>query len=231
MNIERSAALRRRAQQHAALSDVSRLAIVDALVLTDLSPGEVGRLLGAPSNLVAHHLRVLREAGLVTQVRSQGDARRTYLRFAPDAMDGLVISASWTADRVVFVCQHNSARSQLAEALWREVSALPVASAGTHPAARVHPGAVAVARRHHVAMPKPVTRRLADVVNQTDLLIALCDEAHEELTAGTSHQVLHWSVPDPVRVGTDAAFEAAFQQIATRVERAAASHRSPSGGR
>jgi ArsR family transcriptional regulator, arsenate/arsenite/antimonite-responsive transcriptional repressor / arsenate reductase (thioredoxin) len=226
MNLERSAALRQRADRHSALSDVSRLAIVDALTLTDLSPGEVGRLLDAPSNLVAHHLRVLREAGLVTQVRSQGDARRTYLQLVPDAMEGLIVASTWTTDRVVFVCLHNSARSQLAEALWRQASEVPVASAGTHASARVHPGAVAVARRHHLRMPQPRTHQLADVQQAKDLLIALCDEAHEELAAGTTRQVLHWSVPDPVRVGTEEAFEAAYEEIATRVARAAASHSS-----
>ena len=47
--------------------------------------------------------------------------------------------------RVVFVCTHNSARSQLATALWAQRSMVPVASAGTRPAARVHPRAVRVA--------------------------------------------------------------------------------------
>ena len=90
MSTERSTELVTRAQRHAALSDVSRLAIVDALELSDLSPGEVGAMLGLPSNLVAHHVRVLRDAGIVTQVRSQGDARRTYLQLVPDTVDGLV---------------------------------------------------------------------------------------------------------------------------------------------
>ena len=43
-------------------------------------PGRSGGCSDLPSNLVAHHLRTLREAGLVTQRRSQGDARRTYLQ-------------------------------------------------------------------------------------------------------------------------------------------------------
>jgi ArsR family transcriptional regulator, arsenate/arsenite/antimonite-responsive transcriptional repressor / arsenate reductase (thioredoxin) len=222
MNTERPRDLAARAQRHAALSEVSRLAIVDALTLSDLSPTEVGRMLDLPSNLVAHHLRVLREAGLVTQVRSQGDARRTYLQLVPDALEGLVASPAWTADRVVFVCVHNSARSQLAAALWRQSSDIPAASAGTHPATRVHPGAVAVARRHRLRMLKPRTRQLFDVLSEQDLLIALCDEAHEELAGTTTREVLHWSVPDPVRVGTDEAFESAFEQIAVRVARAVA---------
>jgi protein-tyrosine-phosphatase len=212
-----------RADRHAALSDVLRLTIVDALALNDLSPGEIGQLVDAPSNLVAHHLRVLRQAGLVTRVRSQGDARRTYIQLVPDAFDGLIASEPWTADRVLFVCRHNSARSQLAEALWRQVSNVPVASAGTHPAARVHPGAVAVARRHRVPMARPKTHSLDEVQQATDLLITLCDEAHEELGADPARQVWHWSVPDPVRIGTDEAFDDAYDQISARVQRAATS--------
>ncbi|TDB88979.1 ArsR family transcriptional regulator, partial [Actinomadura sp. KC216] len=57
--------LDRRAAVHAALGEPARLAIVDALLLGDASPGELGAGLGAPSNLVAHHLRVLAEAGVV----------------------------------------------------------------------------------------------------------------------------------------------------------------------
>lgn len=225
MDTERSSDLAERAHRHAALSDVSRLAMVDALTLSDLSPGEVGRMLNLPSNLVAHHLRVLREAGLVTQVRSQGDARRNYLQLIPDALNGLVATPRWAADRLVFVCLHNSARSQLAAALWQRSSDTPAASAGTNPAPRVHPGAIAVARRHRLPLPSAGTHQLADVLRDTDLLVAVCDEAHEEL-AGSFRDVLHWSVPDPVRVGTDEAFETAYEQIAARVQRAVATNQS-----
>ncbi|WP_244298350.1 hypothetical protein [Micromonospora cremea] len=38
-------------------------------------------------------------------------------------------------------------------------------------------------------------------------MIAVCDNAHEELT-GPVRPRLHWSVPDPVRVNIDAAFDA-----------------------
>lgn len=52
-------------------------------------------------------------------------------------------------------------------------------------------------------------------------MVAVCDNVHEEL--GTDRQRLHWSIPDPVRVDTDEAFEAAFADIARRVERLTAS--------
>ena len=54
-----------RATIHAALGEVSRLTIVDRLTVSDASPGELARMLGQPTNLVAHHLRVLEEAGWI----------------------------------------------------------------------------------------------------------------------------------------------------------------------
>ena len=44
-----------------ALGDPARLAIVDTLVAGDASPGELGAELELPTNLVAHHLKVLED--------------------------------------------------------------------------------------------------------------------------------------------------------------------------
>lgn len=217
--------LDRRAQVHAALGDPARLAIVDRLVLGDASPGEVAHELGLATNLVAHHVKVLTAAGLVTRTRSEGDRRRAYLRLAPDVLAGLAAPQQDTAGRVVFVCTHNSARSQLATALWRQRTGRPVASAGTRPAARVHPRAVTVAHRHGLVLDAGGTAHVADVLHDGDLVIAVCDNAYEELAgAGNASQArprLHWSVPDPVRVDTDAAFEAAYTDLDDRITRLA----------
>lgn len=134
----------RRARVHAALGDPARLSIVDRLLLADASPpSELQGLLSMPSNLVAHHLRILEEAGGVVQrSRSEADRRRTYLQLVPAALEAaLPPVANWQAQRVVFVCSHNSARSPLAVAIWNRRSTLPAVSAGTHPATKVHPGA------------------------------------------------------------------------------------------
>src|SRR2546422_8366321 len=105
-----------RARLHAALGEPARLAIVDRLVLGDASPTELGRELGLPSNLLAHHLKLLEQAGVVERSRSEGDRRRTYLRLRPASLAGLHPAGTLSAPRVVFVCTHNSARSQLAAA-------------------------------------------------------------------------------------------------------------------
>src|SRR6266568_4416489 len=117
MASEWSDEVRRRAAVHAALAEPARLAVVDELLVGDRSPGELAEALGLPSNLVAHHLKVLAEAGVVARSRSEADRRRTYLRLVPEALAELVPAAVLTAPRVIFVCTHNSARSQLAAAL------------------------------------------------------------------------------------------------------------------
>ncbi|WP_200207790.1 arsenate reductase/protein-tyrosine-phosphatase family protein [Micromonospora coerulea] len=214
------ASLQGRARIHAALGDPARLAIVDALTLGDASPGEIAHDLGMPTNLVAHHVKVLTEAGLVVRGRSEGDRRRTYLRLRPETLATLTPPPLTDVGRVVFVCTRNSARSQLAAALWASRAGMPAASAGTKPASRVHPRAVAVAHRHGLHLDPTGTAHLNQVAHDGDLVIAVCDNAHEELT-GRVRPRLHWSVPDPVRVDTDAAFEAAFTDLAARVDRLA----------
>jgi ArsR family transcriptional regulator, arsenate/arsenite/antimonite-responsive transcriptional repressor / arsenate reductase (thioredoxin) len=204
-----------RARVYAALGDPGRLAIVDALGYGDASPGEIARALRLPSNLVAHHVKVLEQAGLVMRTRSEGDRRRTYLRLMTEPLS-LTQGESWRVPRVVFVCIHNSARSQLAAALWARRSAVPAASGGTTPATRVHPRAVRVARRHGLAIGRSRPVRVTDVLRRGDLVIAVCDNAYEQLT-GTAR--LHWSVPDPAAIDTDDAFEAAYADIASRIDR------------
>ncbi|WP_239083761.1 metalloregulator ArsR/SmtB family transcription factor [Asanoa ishikariensis] len=209
-----------RARVHAALGDPARLAIVDTLVLGDASPGELAEALDMPTNLVAHHLKVLRDAHLVGRSRSEGDRRRTYLRLVPETLAAIATPSVPTARRVVFVCTHNSARSQLAAALWATASAVPTASAGTEPAERVHPRAVSVARRHGLRIDPRQTAHVSDVVQDGDLVVSVCDNAHEHLTPAGGPR-LHWSVPDPAPADTDAAFESAFTEIADRVARLA----------
>ena len=208
--------IERRAAVYAALGDPARLAVVDALLLGDRSPGELGKALSMPSNLLAHHLRLLEQVGVIERGRSEADHRRSYVQLIHSALPG-ALAPRVVAPRVVFVCTHNSARSQFASALWARRSAVPAASAGTRPAGRVHRRAVSVARRHGLRLDEARTADVADVVRPDDLVVAVCDGAYEELgSAG-----LHWAVADPVRVDTRAAFERAFDEIGQRVDRLA----------
>jgi protein-tyrosine-phosphatase/DNA-binding HxlR family transcriptional regulator len=218
MNAERST-LTERAKIHAALGDPARLAIVDTLVAGDAAPGELGAVLDLPTNLIAHHLKVLEDAGLIARSRSEGDRRRTYVRLVTEVLES-VVTPSLTAPRVVFVCTHNSARSQLAASIWSRHSHIPALSAGTQPATKPHPRAVRVARKHGLDPADWRTAHVEAVLEPDDLVIAVCDIVYEHLPAGTRLR-LHWSIPDPAAIDTDAAFEAAYEQIADRVDRLA----------
>lgn len=213
MNAERTR-LERRAATHAALSDPARLHIVDLLGLGDRSPSELQATLGMSSNLLAHHLKVLEATGVLVRARSEADRRRSYVRLAPGALDELIPGTITSAPRVVFVCTANSARSQLAAALWQTTSAVPATSAGTHPAERIDSGAIAAARRHHVPLRPARPRRLTDVAADDDLVITVCDQAHEQLG---DRGGMHWSIPDPVRAGTDDAFDTTVTDLTHRI--------------
>jgi protein-tyrosine-phosphatase len=212
-------AVSRRARLHAALAEPARLRIVDRLAGSDATPTDLQRMLGIGSNLLAHHLRVLEQEGLLLRRRSDADRRRSYLRLVPGALDALLPTPVSSAARVVFVCTANSARSQLAAALWSRVSVVPVTSAGTHPAETVAPGALAAAARHQLTLRQVAPRALDDVLAEGDYLITVCDNAHEELgrTYPSTPTAAHWSVPDPVAAGTDEAFDAAHDDLAARV--------------
>lgn len=210
----------RLARMHAALGDPLRLAIVDRLGHADASPGELAHGLGLATNLLAHHVSVLEAAGVVRRVRSEGDRRRTYVQLCvqdPMLLGVLGAPARLSAPRVIFVCTHNSARSQLAAAAWQRVSTVPTRSAGTRPARRVHAGTVHVGKRHGLALGRATTADLGQVRRPDDLVVAVCDNAYEELR----ETALHWAIPDPVRTGSETAFEQAYDEITVRVERLA----------
>src|SRR3974390_2912165 len=116
MKDELTLSLAHRAAVHAALSDPARLQIIDTLGAGDASPSELAAMLAMPSNLLAHHLQGLEQAGLITRRRSEGDRRRTYLKLIPGALDSLAPPSARAALRVLFVCPAHSARSALAPA-------------------------------------------------------------------------------------------------------------------
>ncbi len=209
------AELKRRAAVFAALAEPNRLRIVDLLTLGDLSSSEIELLLKLRSNLVAHHLKVLEKAAIVTRIRSEFDRRRSYITLHDEVFDTLMPSDIDAPGRVVFVCTANSARSQLAEAIWRDTSPIPAVSAGVLPSDSVNPGAVAVAARHGVRIDEGKRpQHLDEVLDPHDFVVTVCDSAHEQLVGRDD---LHWSIPDPAAAGTAEAFDSAFATIARRV--------------
>jgi protein-tyrosine-phosphatase len=208
--------VRRRVAVFAALADPTRLRIVDLLTLGDLASSEIELLLKLRSNLVAHHLRVLEKAEIVSRTRSEFDKRRSYIGLRTDIFDTLAPSSVERPERVVFVCTANSARSQLAEAIWRKSSDIPAVSAGMNPSPGINAAAVEAAARHGLAIDRAKRPLHVDqVLDENDLVITVCDGAHERM-AGRDD--LHWSIPDPAPLGTPEAFDSTFAQIAHRIQ-------------
>jgi len=199
----------------AALGDEVRLAIVDDLAASDRAPVELAERHGLASNLLAHHLDVLERAGLIVRSHSSGDGRRRYVRLRHEFLSQLGVGVAVPDRSVMFVCTHNSARSQMAAAVWSAITTTTAESAGTHPAQRVHPGAVAAASRYGYDLSDATPQSIADTSVGGKLVVTVCDRAHEELEPGTDW--LHWSIPDPVKAGTPDAFDAALNEIEARI--------------
>ncbi len=131
--------------------------------------------------------------------------------------------------RVLFLCTHNSSRSQMAEGLLRARGGqrFAVSSAGTHPRS-VHPLAIRVMREVGIDISEAAGYRakgLDEFVGQlVDLVVTVCDEAAEECPffPGARRQV-HWGFPDPsAAIGDEeerlAVFRAVRDAIAARIE-------------
>jgi arsenate reductase len=120
--------------------------------------------------------------------------------------------------RVLFLCTHNSSRSQIAEGLLRTRggAAYAVFSAGTHPRV-VHPLAIKVMQEIGIDISNQRAKSLEEFRNQPpmDLVVTVCDEAAEACPffPNARHQV-HWGFPDPSRVeGSEEERLAAFRHI------------------
>jgi arsenate reductase len=129
--------------------------------------------------------------------------------------------------RVLVLCTGNSARSQIAEAILatRGAGRIEAGSAGSHPAAQVHPVAVTTLRAHRIRWDGRVPKRIDEVTGDPwDLLITVCDHANEScpIFPGTPARV-HWGLPDPAAVRGSAAevvaaFEETYRELDRRIE-------------
>lgn len=129
--------------------------------------------------------------------------------------------------RILVLCTGNSARSQIAEAILatRGAGRIEAGSAGSHPAARVNPFAVAALQAHRIPWAGKVPKTIDEVAGaHWDLLITVCDHANESCPffPGDPARV-HWGMPDPAAVeGADeakaAAFEETYHELDRRVE-------------
>jgi protein-tyrosine-phosphatase len=202
------------------------LRVVDALLHSDRTFQELAAIAGLPGNAAAHHLAVLDDAGLIERQISEGDRRRRYLHLRHERLADLVELPHLAPRVVLFICTHNSARSQFAAALWSQQTGGLADSAGNRPADQVHPIAVRAAAKLGVDLSTAVPKGYDAVLRAPDLVVSVCDRARE---AGLPFEApsLHWSVPDPVRAGTPAAFRSAFADIASRIDHLATTPFTP----
>lgn len=121
--------------------------------------------------------------------------------------------------RVLVLCTGNSARSQLAEALFRAEGGarVQVESAGSDPRPAIHPLAVEVARDVlgldlAGQFPKSVARYAGE---RFDVVVTVCDHAAERCPVfpGAPERA-HWSLPDP---DGRQAFEDVARELRSRV--------------
>lgn len=125
--------------------------------------------------------------------------------------------------RVLLLCIHNSARSQIAEGFARRMapSDCDIWSAGTEPS-QVHPMAVEVMKEIGIDISGHRSKHLDDVPwKEMDSIVTLCGEAEERCPAvAPTVRRVHWPLPDPAAAPEAMrleAFRAARDEIRWRV--------------
>ncbi|MBE3558604.1 MAG: ArsR family transcriptional regulator [Ktedonobacteraceae bacterium] len=223
-----------------------RWTMLTLLARSDYNGQELVRALRLPPNLVSYHLRLLAEQHLVTERRNSADERSFYYSLDIDLLRTLYISsgeslhpllaAKETEDamlqerlshlpgtpvRVLFLCTHNSARSQMAEGIMRHLSGgrIEVTSAGSQPT-ELHPLAVRACLSQGIDISGQRPRHVNDLMNQNfDYVITVCDRVREVCPAYPGDpECSHWSFPDPAETkGTEEERYRAFEQVALQL--------------
>ena len=225
-----------------------RWRILLALAQSDFRVEELVKQIKQPPNLISYHLKRLRLQQLVTQRRSSADSRDIYyslnlgqfrqLYFEtgqalhPGVSEpvnqphpqGETLAASPT--RVLFLCTHNSARSQMAEGLLRKIGGdlVEVFSAGSEPTS-IHPLAIKVMKSRDIDLSTHQSKHLKEFVGQSfDYVITVCDRVREVCPVFPGEpKEIHWSFPDPAAIeGTaktqERGFEATARELTNRIQ-------------
>jgi len=227
------------------LDNQVRWQIVRALAHSDRRVSELVHILGRPFNLVSYHLKRLKAHGLVTERRSSADSRAVYYSANLESLRAMLMAShealhpalnpeaaaepgrahTGKRTRVLFLCTHNSARSQMAEAIMRHVGGerVEVFSAGTEPS-RVHPLSLETLNALGVPAVGLRSKSSAEFAGQKfDYVITVCDRAREScpIFPGAPERI-RWSFADPAAVESKAgqrhAFEQTAQQLKVRIQ-------------
>ena len=211
-------------------AEVARLRLVVALRRLGLGPLEAGRLAATCLEQGAV------DADLVPAVRAQRAAieRR---RMELDRLDGELTDLEGTITaagrgrkeipvsvepiRVLFVCTGNSARSQIGEAMLREIGGgdFVAFSAGTEPKG-VNPFTIQALAAIGIDWSAARSKSVSEFLGQPfDYVITVCDRARQTCPVFPGdHNTLHWGLDDPAEVeGTDAQKLEAFRRTTTEI--------------
>ena len=129
--------------------------------------------------------------------------------------------------RVLFVCTHNSARSQMAEGFLNALGSdrFEAQSAGTE-ARGIHPLAIQAMEEEGIDVATHESKTIDRFIGQPfDLVITVCDDAAESCPVfPNARERRHWSFPDPSKADGDpderfAAFVKVRDSIRERSER------------
>jgi arsenate reductase len=124
--------------------------------------------------------------------------------------------------RVLILCTGNSARSQMAEGLLRELAGdrMEVFSAGTQPST-VNPLAIRAMAERGIDIRRHRSKHLAEFIDQPfDVVITVCDAAAEAcpIFPGPARR-MHWSFPDPAAAqGSEAERLQVFRAVRDAIE-------------
>ena len=125
--------------------------------------------------------------------------------------------------RVLFLCTHNSARSQMAEGFLRHLAGerFEVASAGTE-ATRVHPLAAQAMREVGIDLSTHTSKTVDTLLDRPwDYVITVCDSANERCPLFPGHTTrIHWSFDDPSQAtGNEAERFTTFRRVRDEIQR------------
>ncbi len=217
-----------------------RWRILLALSRSDHRVEELVKQIKQPHNLVSYHLKRLRLQKLVTERRSSADGRDIYYSLNLDQFRRLYFETGQSLHpalgepisqphlqaetlspspiRVLFLCTHNSARSQMAEGLLRKLGGdqIEVFSAGSEPTA-IHPLTIKVLSKIGIDLSQHRAKHFDEFLGENfDYIITVCDRVREvcPVFPGDPEQI-HWSFPDPAAIeGGPQSQENAFQDTA-----------------
>ncbi len=124
---------------------------------------------------------------------------------------------------VLIVCTGNSCRSQMAEAIWRELGngQWESQSAGSKPSGYVHPNALVAIKELGLSTDGLVSKTIEPFVEKhQDLVITVCDNAKEACPVlPNAKQTLHWPFEDPAdATGTDEEVMEVFRRIRDEIK-------------